>query len=270
MAPILKSVNFVWLQRSEMASVNAVQQHLNFSSSGEEDSSDNSFDEWAHRRVPVRSPSQTPRIQRHRTRSITISPSVPTSPIPYAAWKKLRLCDSPSTPKVVFQHFSFIWTLMQCQSTVSVLAVHYTFIPIKIYIHCLCHSTSSTYRVCYLNRPSLALAASRVAVKDSFIRLLLLTACPRWTLTLSHRTRCAGTMNATARGSAKGVMIMRMMHKGNAALAYCSDHCGTGFTLKYLLFQQVYGHSELLRGWKFLPPLKGMVFKRHSSSLSFM
>uniref|UniRef100_A0A671SWF0 Wee1-like protein kinase n=1 Tax=Sinocyclocheilus anshuiensis TaxID=1608454 RepID=A0A671SWF0_9TELE len=77
----------------------ASQQHLNFSSSGEEDSSDNSFDEWAHRSVPVRSPCQTPRVQRHRTRSITVSPSIPTSPIPYAAWKKLRLCDSPSTPK---------------------------------------------------------------------------------------------------------------------------------------------------------------------------
>uniref|UniRef100_A0A8C1R293 Wee1-like protein kinase n=1 Tax=Cyprinus carpio TaxID=7962 RepID=A0A8C1R293_CYPCA len=82
-----------------MASVNAAQQHLNFSSSGEEDSSDNSFDEWAHRSVPVRSPCRTPRVQRHRTRSITVSPSIPTSPIPYAAWKKLRLCDSPSTPK---------------------------------------------------------------------------------------------------------------------------------------------------------------------------
>ncbi|XP_056110617.1 wee1-like protein kinase 2 [Rhinichthys klamathensis goyatoka] len=82
-----------------MASVNAAQQHLNFSSSGEEDSSDNSFDEWAHRSVSIRSPCRTPRIQRHRTRSITVSPSIPTSPLLYAAWKKLRLCDSPSTPK---------------------------------------------------------------------------------------------------------------------------------------------------------------------------
>ncbi|XP_056334504.1 wee1-like protein kinase 2 [Danio aesculapii] len=82
-----------------MASVNAAQQHLNFSSSWEEDSSDNSFDEWTHRSVPLRSPCRTPRIQRHRTRSITVSPSIHTSPIPYAAWKKLRLCDSPSTPK---------------------------------------------------------------------------------------------------------------------------------------------------------------------------
>ncbi|XP_056622103.1 wee1-like protein kinase 2 isoform X1 [Triplophysa dalaica] len=88
-----------WL---EMASVNAVQQHLNFSSSGEEDSSDNSFDEWTLRSIPLRSPSaacQTPRVQRHRTLSVTVSPSIPTSPIPYSAWKKLRLCDSPSTPK---------------------------------------------------------------------------------------------------------------------------------------------------------------------------
>ncbi|XP_016367886.1 wee1-like protein kinase 2 isoform X1 [Sinocyclocheilus rhinocerous] len=82
-----------------MAFVNAAQQHLIFSSSGEEDSSDNSFDEWAHRSVPVRSPCRTPRVQRHRTRSITVSPYIPTSPIPYAAWEKLRLCDSPSTPK---------------------------------------------------------------------------------------------------------------------------------------------------------------------------
>ncbi|XP_016125538.1 wee1-like protein kinase 2 isoform X2 [Sinocyclocheilus grahami] len=75
------------------------QQHLIFSSSGEEDSSDNSFDEWAHRSLPGRSPCRTPRVQRHRTRSITVSPSIPTSPIPYAAWKNLRLCASPSTPK---------------------------------------------------------------------------------------------------------------------------------------------------------------------------
>lgn len=81
-----------------------------------------------------------------------------------------------------------------------------------LYLH---HPTSSTYRVCFLNRPSLALAASRVAVKDSFVCLVLLTMCPQWTLTLSHQTRCAGTVNTT-RGRAKGVMIMRMMHKGNS------------------------------------------------------
>uniref|UniRef100_A0A673MVT9 Wee1-like protein kinase n=1 Tax=Sinocyclocheilus rhinocerous TaxID=307959 RepID=A0A673MVT9_9TELE len=95
-------------QWSEMAFVNAAQQHLIFSSSGEEDSSDNSFDEWAHRSVPVRSPCRTPRVQRHRTRSITVSPYIPTSPIPYAAWEKLRLCDSPSTPKVISQCLSFM------------------------------------------------------------------------------------------------------------------------------------------------------------------
>ncbi|TRY66391.1 hypothetical protein DNTS_003356, partial [Danionella cerebrum] len=83
----------------EMASVSAVQQHLGFSSSEEEESSDASFDEWSYRRVLVRSPCRTPRVHRYRTRSITACPSAPTSPIPYSALKKLRLCDSPSTPK---------------------------------------------------------------------------------------------------------------------------------------------------------------------------
>ncbi|XP_052008797.1 wee1-like protein kinase 2 [Xyrauchen texanus] len=98
-----------------MASVNAMQQCLNFSSSGEDDSSDNSFDEWAPRSVPLRSPSaacQTPRVQRHRPRSVTVSPSIPTSPIPYAAWKKLRLCDSPSTPKSLLSK-----STLPCSST---------------------------------------------------------------------------------------------------------------------------------------------------------
>ncbi|KAM9481231.1 wee1-like protein kinase 2 [Clarias gariepinus] len=88
------------------ANENSVQQHLYFSSCGEEDSSDTSVEDWVPRSVSLRSPSsacQTPRVQRHRTRNNTpaapVSPSVPTSPIPYAAWRKLRLCDSPSTPK---------------------------------------------------------------------------------------------------------------------------------------------------------------------------
>ncbi|XP_072551163.1 wee1-like protein kinase 2 [Salminus brasiliensis] len=87
-----------------MAAMNekAIQQHLNFSSCGEEDSSDSSVDDWAPISVPLRSPSstcRTPRVQRHHARSVTVSPSAPTSPIPYSAWRKLRLCDSPSTPK---------------------------------------------------------------------------------------------------------------------------------------------------------------------------
>ncbi|MCI4379226.1 hypothetical protein PGIGA_G00225550 [Pangasianodon gigas] len=87
-----------------MAAANekSVQQHLYFSSCGEEDSSDSSVEDWVPRSVSLRSPSsacRTPRVQRHRTRSNTVSPAAPTSPIPYAAWRKLRLCDSPSTPK---------------------------------------------------------------------------------------------------------------------------------------------------------------------------
>ncbi|XP_062860700.1 wee1-like protein kinase 2 [Trichomycterus rosablanca] len=87
-----------------MAAVNekSVQQHLYFSSCGEEDSSDSSVENWVPKSVPLRSPSatcRTPRVQCHRARSTTASPSAATSPIPYAAWSKLRLCDSPSTPK---------------------------------------------------------------------------------------------------------------------------------------------------------------------------
>ncbi|XP_071371577.1 wee1-like protein kinase 2 [Centroberyx affinis] len=81
-----------------------ITQQLDFSSCGEEGcSSDNSSDDCASGISAVRSPSsacRTPRVQRHRSRSITLSPSLhPTNPIPYAAWRKLRLCDSPSTPK---------------------------------------------------------------------------------------------------------------------------------------------------------------------------
>ncbi|TSX17018.1 Wee1-like protein kinase 2 [Bagarius yarrelli] len=84
------------------ANEKSVQQHLYFLSCGEEDSSDSSVEDWEPRSVSVRSPSSachTPRVQRHRTRSTSVSPAGSTSPIPYAAWRKLRLCDSPSTPK---------------------------------------------------------------------------------------------------------------------------------------------------------------------------
>ncbi|XP_040894861.1 wee1-like protein kinase 2 [Toxotes jaculatrix] len=86
-----------------------ISQQLDFSSCGEEGSSssggDNSSDDCTSR-IPsprIRSPSyacRTPRVQRHRSRSNTLSsPLQCTSPIPYASWRKLRLCDSPSTPK---------------------------------------------------------------------------------------------------------------------------------------------------------------------------
>lgn len=74
-------------------------------------SSDNSLDDYTFRISSPRvasprfsdpeSACRTPRVQRHRTRSSTVSsPLQCTSPIPYASWRKLRLCDSPSTPKV--------------------------------------------------------------------------------------------------------------------------------------------------------------------------
>ena len=83
-----------------------ISQQLDFSSCGEEgNSSDNSSDDYVSRiQSPrMRSPSsvrRSPREQRHRSRSNTLSSSLQcTSPIPYASWRKLRLCDSPSTPK---------------------------------------------------------------------------------------------------------------------------------------------------------------------------
>ncbi|XP_012688554.1 wee1-like protein kinase 2 [Clupea harengus] len=90
-------------------------QPLCFSSCGEEDSGDSSSEDWGPSRgqlrrsltfrSPIQSPSsvcRTPRVQRHRRSSITASPSFPSSPIPYEAWNKLRLCESPSTPKSLF------------------------------------------------------------------------------------------------------------------------------------------------------------------------
>ncbi|XP_073328028.1 wee1-like protein kinase 2 isoform X2 [Pagrus major] len=107
-----------------------ISQQLDFTSCGEEgsSSSDNSSDDYTSRirspricspriRSPrIRSPSsvcRTPRVQRHRSRSNTISSPVEcTSPIPYASWKKLRLCDSPSTPKSLLSKSS-----QPCSST---------------------------------------------------------------------------------------------------------------------------------------------------------
>lgn len=92
-----------------------ISQQLDFASGGEDgsssSSSDNSLDGFGFRiRSPrlaspgVLSPGsacRTPRVRRHRARSgAASSPSQCTSPIPYATWRKLRLCDSPSTPKV--------------------------------------------------------------------------------------------------------------------------------------------------------------------------
>ncbi len=109
--------NLCQTQALSMATLfDGISQQLDFTSCGEEgSSSDNSSDDCTFRirspriqsriRSPgFRSPSsacRTPRVQRHRSRSNTLSsPLQCTSPIPSASWTKLRLCDSPSTPKV--------------------------------------------------------------------------------------------------------------------------------------------------------------------------
>ncbi|XP_076588793.1 wee1-like protein kinase 2 isoform X2 [Chaetodon auriga] len=106
-----------------------ISQQLGFTSCGEEgSSSDNSSDDYISsirsprvhspriRSPRIRSPSsacRTPRVQRHRSRSSTSSsPLQCTSPIPYASWRKLRLCESPSTPKSLLSKSS-----QPCSST---------------------------------------------------------------------------------------------------------------------------------------------------------
>uniref|UniRef100_A0A8C7YPL8 Wee1-like protein kinase n=1 Tax=Oryzias sinensis TaxID=183150 RepID=A0A8C7YPL8_9TELE len=77
-----------------------INQQLDFSSCGEDGSSGNASDHFASQMCSPGFVCRTPRVQRHRSRSSTsTSPSQCASPIPYASWKKLRLCDSPSTPK---------------------------------------------------------------------------------------------------------------------------------------------------------------------------
>ncbi|KAL3061924.1 hypothetical protein OYC64_009943 [Pagothenia borchgrevinki] len=91
-----------------------ISQHLDFSSCGEEgSSSDNSSDDCTFRIGSPSSACRTPKVQRHRSRNNTIcSPLQCTSPIPYASWRKLRLCDSPSTPKSLLSKSS-----QPCSST---------------------------------------------------------------------------------------------------------------------------------------------------------
>ncbi|XP_041851928.1 wee1-like protein kinase 2 isoform X2 [Melanotaenia boesemani] len=83
-----------------------INQQLDFSSCGEDGgSSDNTSDEGTFQIQSPRFRStslacRTPRVQRHHSRCSTLpSPLRCTSPIPFASWRKLRLCDSPSTPK---------------------------------------------------------------------------------------------------------------------------------------------------------------------------
>ncbi|XP_017274563.1 wee1-like protein kinase 2 [Kryptolebias marmoratus] len=88
-----------------------INQRLEFSSCEEEgNSSDTTSDDFAS----ICSPSlacRTPKVQRHRSRSNTLaSPLRCTSPIPYASWKKLRLCESPSTPKSLLSKSSQLYS----------------------------------------------------------------------------------------------------------------------------------------------------------------
>uniref|UniRef100_A0A3Q3VX53 Wee1-like protein kinase n=1 Tax=Mola mola TaxID=94237 RepID=A0A3Q3VX53_MOLML len=97
---------------SMAALFDGISQQLVFTNCGEEgSSSDNSSEDYTSR---IRSPGsacRTPRVPRHRSRSNTVSsPLQCTSPIPYASWRKLRLCDSPSTPKSLLSKSSQPWS----------------------------------------------------------------------------------------------------------------------------------------------------------------
>uniref|UniRef100_A0A8C9SL52 Wee1-like protein kinase n=1 Tax=Scleropages formosus TaxID=113540 RepID=A0A8C9SL52_SCLFO len=79
---------------------NTVQQ-LDFSSCGEDENSDSSLDDWELRKEHyLDSAPETPHVLRHHAYSGVVSPSIHSSPLHYVTWRKLRLCDSPSTPKV--------------------------------------------------------------------------------------------------------------------------------------------------------------------------
>ncbi|CAL9697226.1 unnamed protein product [Knipowitschia caucasica] len=88
-----------------------IAQQLFFSSCDEDSSnSDNSLDEFSFR-IQRKSPVCRTPDQHHRSRSKTVaSPMQCTSPIPYASWRKLRLCDSPSTPKSLLSKSSQLFT----------------------------------------------------------------------------------------------------------------------------------------------------------------
>uniref|UniRef100_A0A3B4ZNB2 Wee1-like protein kinase n=1 Tax=Stegastes partitus TaxID=144197 RepID=A0A3B4ZNB2_9TELE len=78
-----------------------ISQQLDFCRCDEEGSSSDNNSDYCTSRIPSpRIHSPRTRMQRHRSRSSTFSsPLQRTSPIPYAAWRGLRLCDSPNTPK---------------------------------------------------------------------------------------------------------------------------------------------------------------------------
>lgn len=90
-----------------------ISQQLVFNSCDEESSSsDTSLDDYSFKSQSKSPACRTPRVQRHRNRSIRSSPFQCTSPIPYASWQKLSLCDSPSTPKSLLSKSSQL-----CSST---------------------------------------------------------------------------------------------------------------------------------------------------------
>lgn len=97
-----------------MASMyDGISQQLDFSSCGEEGSnSDNSSDECNSGILSPGPACRTPRGKRSRISSL--SSSVLSSPIPYASLSKLRLCDSPSTPKVENNSIKYLPFLCIC------------------------------------------------------------------------------------------------------------------------------------------------------------
>lgn len=169
-----------------------ISQQLDFSSCDEDgSSSDNSWDDCASDLSRIRSPSSvcgTPRVQRHRSRSITLSsPSFqPANPIPYAAWRKLRLCESPSTPKVEYEPsltptvsnvinvsdplwFCIIYPIIKGISYVKPVLFQSYKLPFSF----------PPCRVCCLSHPSLAPALREVAAKGPCDSPRLLEMSPR-------------------------------------------------------------------------------------------
>ncbi|KAL4006065.1 hypothetical protein ACER0C_005778 [Sarotherodon galilaeus] len=102
-------------QAPSMATLfDGISQQLDFSSCGEESSSGDNSDDSTSRVYSPTSACRTPRAQCHFSRSNSLcSPQHCTSPIPYASWRKLRLCDSPSTPKSLLSKSSQPYTSLK-------------------------------------------------------------------------------------------------------------------------------------------------------------
>lgn len=210
-----------------------ISQRLDFKREEAGSSSDNSSDDYTSRiRSPkiasprIRSPRygspssacRTPRAQRHRSRSRTMgSPSQCVSPIPYASWKKLRLCDSPSTPKVRTPSIVFTRThAMVSKWPPTPYLPHATWISTSTkQTHLVCVFPSS--RACSPSHPNLSPQLRYAALRKHCVLVppLPLTASRHhlsmWTP--SPLQQSAGTASCSG-GATVGVMMMRIMDAG--------------------------------------------------------